>query len=672
MPLYLMPLLPLRGEICKRIPSMPRLWCPFSFPQENFSIYWMCVDAVTFWGNQPEPTENSLANLDAYLPLIAHMETTNEYSDDKLLKMIPKIGPACSLAHTRATMPDISPILVAMNLWTKAKNISGKYAEWAKLLMKATPLPCKGRNLENAFSEEAENDEVYVFIMRVLFGAFLGVFGGLKAPFWCRLWCYSSFVLYPPDVPQLQRFIIENKTTIAVCVENFILYSYRNIAFDKVFNEIYNWDLICQKRMDALIDLQSHVHAIAVKSDFLAARENWLHVENKLLGHAASYKKYCFRSVVQSFSSKVVEQGYKIWRKDSKARCYPALLQIPVTYFEHIWSIPNNPSDQRHFEAYVESLPSSLFDSGIIAEFNRVKHDYYMEKNSTGPQHLMAGTEKKKTGLYFRDQQNFFNVFNYCIAASHRLKIRWGLLPRSWCFNQADALAKRLGNNTLTADAGVYYFCPNCCKIRTQPVTFPNGADFALREHARYPDNIRFDLGKCQAYCKEYSPGRKKQIMKRRKRKPFSDQSGKNIRVCTLTPLTTISMIGILFYTSKDGNLVLCVDCGTMVKWTPECLSDRGPTCGCALPERDSGPQHVGDCAACNTPLTSKKKFRRHTVLNELSGELEEIVLCYGHYSKWINDIQTLLTKSVVISSIRKKQYAKIINGNLLFFESSF
>lgn len=668
-PLRTLHLIPLTGVIKEKVTFDEPLWCPYSFPDnDGYKIYWECVKGISFWGHQV-PSDLSLSNLDRFIPLVAHMLCEHEFSDELLAPMVPRLFGG--LVHTIQTMPDICVIVFYLGFWTK--KISPYFHDWAVLLTKATPLPCKARNLENSFSEAVKSPEVYDFLIRVILGCFLGLYGGRKAPFWTRVWCYAAFVVYPPSVKQFQKFILKNKGVITICVETFILFSLKQTPFDDYLRKKYQWSTIYENRFKAMEALQEHVYNIGNGKDFLTKRSNWAGLDDKLQAFSVEFKKYCFRPIVQPFGDRVIEQAYKVWRKNSSARCHAGLLSIPLEYFEYVWSIPLDVYNQRHFDAFLSMLPSHLFSSDVIQRWNKAKYEYYMEQNVTGPQHLMAGTEKKKTGLYYSDSQTFFDLMSYCLVFTHRLKLRWGLLPRTWALNQSDALSKLLGD-ALHADSGCYYICPNCSKVRTKPVNYPDGQFKNKRERARYCHDVRVDFNTMVAYCKDYSPRRKKQILKRRKRKNRQDEdyeNGDNIKVCTQTPLIRVCMVGIMLYTEQDGNLVLCVDCGTMISWTPQCITERGPTCGCMLKHQDIPLRDAGSCASCDRVFSHRSRVRTHDVLNEVSGQIETIKVCRGHHTNWEHRLQYLFPKSLLLRAIRNHQYAYLYNGTPIFRDSS-
>lgn len=657
--------MPLLGDIKETVSFDEPIWCPYSSPEKDHQIYWSVVQRVSFWGHQ-EPSDLSLSNLDEYIPLVAHMVCEHAFSDDLLAPVVPRLGPFSGLVHSIKTMPDICNMVYYLGFWTK--KLASYYYDWTVLLTKATPLPCKARNLENSLADAMDYPEVYDFLVRVLFGCFLGVYGGHKAPFWARVWIYAVFVNYPPSIKQMKKFILRNKGVVTICVETFILFSLKQTPFDNFLREKYQWDTIYDNRFRAMEFLQEHIHKIATDKSFMTNPAKWAGLDDTLQVFSVEFKRYCFRPIVQPFGDRIIEQCYKIWRKNTSTRCHAGLLTIPPEYFEHVWSIPCDVLNQRHFDAFLSMLPSDLFSDDIIQKWNKARHDYYMEQNVTGPQHLMAGTEKKKTGLYYSDPQTFFDLFVYCLVFTHRLKIRWGLLPRSWALNQAAALAQPF----LVPDAGVYFVCPNCCKVRTKPVTFPDGQFKNKRERARYCHDVRIDFSNMVAYCKDYSPRRKKQILKRRKRKNKNDEdyeNGDNIKVCSQTPLIRICMVGVMLYTEKDGNLVLCVDCGTMIAYTPQCVTERGPTCGCCYnPQPKIEPP--GSCASCNRTFSHRSKTRSHDVLNEVTGDIETIKVCRGHNTHWEQKLQYLFPKETLLRAIKNHQYAYLYNGTPIFRDS--
>jgi hypothetical protein len=632
------------------------VWCPHGLPLEGHTVYWRCVRGVAAATTQSE--------LDLFVPLIAHMELLGTFADGALDLAAVDTG----LAHTLDTMPDVCAVLFAMNLWARKKDLDGPLREWATLLLKATPLPCKGRNLENAFGDAArDHPAFYDFLVRVLLGAFLGLYGGRKAPFWTRVWAYAALVLHPPPPERLCAFIAANKATVSICVETFLLFSYGMTPFREFFARTYAWDLIVGKRFDALRALQVHVDAAAADLGPAFMRDeggaSWARIENQLQRHTVDFKKHCFRSVVRPFADKIVEESYKVWRRETGRKCFPGVLLVAEEFYVHAWSVPYEPDDQRFLDARVEQLPPAYFPPETIAAYSAARTDYYMERASTAPQHLISGTEKRRDGLYFTDEKLFFQLFGYCLAAQHRLSIRWGLLPRAWALRQAQAL---LGNReALAPDAGVYLLCPNCSKIRSRPVTFPGGAVATQRAKGMYPHEVRYDLGDAQAYCKDFSQGRKRQILKRRGRKRPPAEAGadlgENIRVCSATPLSRVCMVGILLYTEQDGNLVLCVDCGTLVSLTPECLSTNGPTCGCQL--KPAPPAPAGECGLCQRALfADKDEYRVHDVLDP-DGTVGKLFLCTSHYSRWATRLTYILPRDVVIEAARRHQYVILVRG---------
>ena len=125
-------------------------------------------------------------------------------------------------------------------------------------------------------------------------------------------------------------------------------------------------------------------------------------------------------------------------------------------------------------------------------------------------------------------------------------------------------------------------------------------------------------------------------------------------------------MVGTLLYTEQDGNLVLCVDCGTMIAWTPHCISERGPTCGCCY-QNEPTPVSAGNCASCDKVFSHRSKTRSHTVLNESSGDIETIKVCRGHHTNWETKLHYLFPKSVFLNAIRMKKYAILYKGTPIF-----
>lgn len=666
----------------------------------DHEVYKRVVDALRFHSAFADlnPTNPQyLAEMDSYLPLAAYMQQEGLFSDKDIAPALFRYHPSTDLAHTMRTMPDICRVVFDLKFWTKDCP-----SDWATLLTKATPLPCKGRNLEKSFAEAIElSPNVFDFVLRVLFGCFLGLYGGRVAGFQSRLALYAAFVTYPPSVKDLQRFLLANKAVTGLCIESYILFSMRQGALDIFLRKTYQWEIIWENRMAAMRCLQDcvdhlidtygfefmtiraqHAGPLGPEGELLLLLEkqkerpglpgrggqaaplppNWDGVGPKLKEFSVAFKKYCFRPVTQSLTSCVMGQAFKIWRKESDTKCYTGLLKLPTSFLQHIWSIPYEPTNQTYFDGALTLLPPKFFSEDIRKKWTKLRHDYYMESTMTGAQHLMAGTEKKKTGLYFTDKNAFFDIFGFCIAVENRRKIRWSTLPREWALNQAEAL-RLPGTNGISPHAGVYFICPNCCTVCCMPVTFPEGVQRDKRERARYSHNTRIDLGTMEITCKAYSQRRKEQIIKRRKRK---NKDCDNIRVCSDTKLVRFCMIGMVLWTEHNGNLVLCVDCGTMVSWTPECYTDRGPTCGCALQEPPPPP--LGSCVYCKREFSSRTKYRTHLVLNELTGDMEEMRVCTRHGTAWEHKLPYVFTREQILTSIERWQYAFLLHGTSPIF----
>lgn len=668
-PLRLLSCYPLESPLALPFEFAPDRWEPVpvaSVDDAEHEIYLGLVGAIeirTQWVSR-NPSAASLLELDAYLSLAAFMDVTGCYSDRELAPELFRVSPALDLSHTLRSMPDIGRLMFDLKFWTKKCS-----SDWATLLNKAMPLPCKGRNLEKAFATAIEYDAVFNFVLQVLFGCFLGLYQGRKACLRRRIVLYAVFSVFPPTVEQLRSFILANKPTVALCVESFNLFSMGLGVFHDFLAKTYRWDVVTENRAEAVCCLQECVDDLIdrfglkfmdmSRSDVAAA---WAAVGPKLKAFSVAFKKFCFRPVTQSITSCVVAQAFKVWRKNVDFKCYTGLIDVPIEVFQYVWDIPYDPQRQEEFDGATSLLPARFFDQKTRNAWKKVRWDYYMEKTMTGPQHFMAGTEKKKTGLFFTDPKLFFEIFVFCLTVENRRKVRWAPLPREWAIRQANALVIP-GTGGISPYAGQYYICPNCAKARCAPVTFPDGMFKDKRERARYSHQTRVDFGTMEVSCKDFSKRRKEQIIKRRKRK---GKDCDNIRVCSDTHLVRFCMIGMVLWTEQDGNLVLCVDCGTMVSWTPECYSDRGPTCGCQL--QAPPPRDPGTCRYCKRAFSARTKFTVHSVLNELTGDLEHVKICNRHGTAWKHKLPYMFTLAQLFYCIDNDKYAFLLHGKTPIF----
>lgn len=620
-------------------------WMPYDFPKDTHTVYWNAVSAV-------QKFKGDLERLDSWIPLIAHMYLTNEYDDASLKPHLIALGPSAGLAHTLRTMPDICLHVLYLKMWKTPEDLMAppEMVKWADLLTLAIPIACKGRNLAKNFAKRViKHPPVYDFVMRVFLGAMLGVFGGKVAPFWTRVFLYGAFVLNKPSNTQLASFILNHKLVARICIESFIFYSMKQTPLHDYLVDNYTWQYVFDNRFKALEVLQDQLVEIACDAEFLKEPVRWLEVEKRIEVLNKDMTPHCFRPVTTSFSDDLIKEAMIVWRQDKPESLVPP---FDLRVFRQIWSLPQDNLDVRIDQIVPVGLKASTLDA-----LEKAKRMFYMEQKMTGAQHLMSGTPKKPFGLYHEDRPEFFRVLGFAMLASMRLSVRWGHIPKDWTERQMQALGP------LLPDDGVYFVCPLCCEIRSRPVTWPEGKNHHVAAKGRYKYLISTDLGSQQHYCVKYS----KNLIKKRGDDFVLEDDTETETACIKTPLLRICMIGLVLYTKGDGNLVLCVDCGTLVKLTRECMSKRGPTCGCTLKEAPTGPKI--ECEACGKEIHSRSRKQQFRVFDSDTGEVCNITLCQAHKANWISKYAYMFTKKEAIRAIRKNKYARMIHGTPVFYK---
>ena len=137
---------------------------------------------------------------------------------------------------------------------------------------------------------------------------------------------------------------------------------------------------------------------------------------------------------------------------------------------------------------------------------------------------------------------------------------------------------------------------------------------------------------------------------------------GDDISVCDGTPVIPVSMAGILFCTEKDGMLLLCVDCACLMRFTPLCITSRGPTCGCRLSNAKTTLCH---CAICDKDVP-QKKTRKHTVLT--SEGVRTVQVCKSHWTGYANNDIFMFTLDMLKMICDKNYRVRMSTENTPFF----
>jgi hypothetical protein len=305
----------------------------------------------------------------------------------------------------------------------------------------------------------------------------------------------------------------------------------------------------------------------------------------------------------------------------------------------------------------------------VESEYKKANTAYDKEIKMTGARRLLYGTESKPSGLFLSNQPVFERLCDFLYACEIRLRVRWGLIPNDWYDLQVSALRQRLQLDKdieLPKDAATYFFCPQCAAIRSVPVEFPDGQNPVNQNPAMYSKEIRLDIHSMRHYCStKINIRRKGSIMRRRLRnarknkKELIHEDGSDIEVCDGTPLEHIDMLGVALFTRTDGLLLLCVDCACLLRFTPECITPEGPSCGCRLRKQLQTSPKI-QCGICERQV-DETTTRQLRVLGE--DGIEDIHVCRTHYTKYARDPGYIFPLKTVKDVIKKKLFVRMVNG---------
>jgi hypothetical protein len=538
-------------------------------------------------------------------------------------------------------MPDVCLHVLYLQFWKSPEDLLAPrhIRPWADLLTTAAPVACKTRHLTQKFRTAIlKHPPVYDFVLRVLLGAMLGLYGGKPAPFWVRVYLYANFVTYTPTRMQLAQFIDRHKLVTRICLESYILFSMQQTPMHDFLVNTYTWQGVVDNRFKALEVLQDHLVSIVTDEHFLVDRKRWLNAERDLQALNKEMSPLCFRPVTTPFCDDLIKSSLVVWRKNQPSR-KDFSLAYNISAAKQVWSV-----DQFNLLS-AETLCTGLKESTIKA-YLEARHSFYQEQKMTGAQHLVAGTDKKLTGLFYKDNPEFFKLLAFATLVSNRLAMQWGRIPSEWTRAQIEALS-RITDGELHNDAGVYFVCPSpdCSEIRSKPVLYPEGSNKSDAAAGRYQDRVVTDLGTGEHICHNKL------------------HNVKLLRIC---------MIGIVFSTRTNGNMILCVDCGTLTSLTRECMTARGPTCGCSLPteQKKAATSRPQACDACGLALHAKSKTQNFRVFDADTGEIVDITVCKIHHANWISRFAYLFTKKDAINAIRTNRYARMIHGSPVFYKA--
>ena len=624
---------------------MPGSWAPRDFPKE-YTLYHKALQSKD----------------DEYMLLIAFMECTGIYDDEGLEEY--KFLLEDSVCTVR-TMPDLCVPALHVKLWQDPQDDLGAPDQlyWANILTCALPNPCKGRSINNKLAQDVLSDPcVYDAVLRIIFGSFLGVYSGTPASFETRVMCYAAFSLYAPTPQELSAFLLRRKVVVTFCFRAYLLYLMGLTSMKRWLCTRYEWQLIENIITQGMDEFRGMLSTVAYGPGFLTTNPEWEEIDAALLVVNKAYKKHVFRPADQPFYKRVLREMQEIQRIELKEK----------TKETRVTSLPV-PKISEEDLLYVMAFRGLVTRSFARAVTDVRKWGHLSEEETVGVELAQTLYEKEikmtaarkflfgnKDGLFFTNRAAYERLQDFFRACDIRLKAKWGVLPEAWKERQEQALLERTGEK----HNPIFFFCPKCSAIRSVPVIYPNGRDFKSQRNAFYSKGIRLDLGTMQHYCAAKNNERRKSAILRRRNRGANTLhlSGDDIVVCDGTPVFPVAMLGVLFYTDRDGLLLLCVDCACIMAFTPECMSARGPTCGCLLPKE---PGLVTECAVCENTVPTKKT-RVQTVLTEEG--VEVVRICRSHWTGYANDKHFMFTVSMLRLISENNYRVKMGSDKVPFF----
>lgn len=653
---------------------MDVIWCPHDLPRDAaHSIYW---DAVRGVQEHHGDTERQ----DEWALLIAHMECAQVFSDAELAEWLPVLGPSVDAAHSIRTMPDLCDAAVHVGLWRAPETeIDGPQLYWAQLLTRALPNPCKGRSIGESLAKDVvERPDVYDCVLRVLFGTFLGVYeGSYEAPFDVRIMCYAAFALHAPTPEELAQFVQRRKLVTTFCFRAYLLFLISQTPMHDYLCARYQWQRICDIVSAGMDDFRRALgDVVAGGPGFLVDGLGWHQIDTALYDVNKNFKKYVFRAATEPFYKRVLHDMVDIQRLELKGGADTRVTSLPVPRLcledlEYCLAMARDrPSDP----ALVRGMTDVRAWGGlhefpeIETQFDEARRLYDAEERMTGARRLLYGTESKPNGLFRTNRAAYERLEDFMRACNTRLGARWGLIPTEWLERQREALRRRT-EGVLPKDAATYFFCPQCCAVRSAPATWPEGRRAGAQNTAFYSRDIGLDLHTMQHSCAtRFNQRRKDAIMRRRSRnarknrKTLKHPAGDDIRVCDGTPVIPVEMAGLLLYTETDGLLLLCVYCACLLHFTPRCMTPLGPSCGCNEPAEP--PLSLVPCAICGTEGTH---MRHHRVIGDTG--IEEVAVCREHGTRYANQSHYMFTLDTLKMVARDNLRVRMSNDVPYFHE---
>lgn len=643
-------------------PSAVPVWCPRSPPrdEDRFSIYWLTVDALA----QAHNTGSVPAASD--LLTAAFIETRSVYSDQGPLQdaatFFRALGAECEM--TVRGLPDLCAAVPYVPFWGEVgTGCPADLLPWVTLLGQVLPNPCRARAFVRVVHQRLDSPAFYDYFVRVLFGALLGVYDpateitGVRE----RMVLYAAFSLNPPTAWQLAQFVeLAPQFALFACRQHLFFAIQQVPAVHRFLVHTYHWTQMEQAVVDGLAQMRKTLLEDGLLPGFLSDEHLWSRCETMLFAQNQVSLCYCYRAASVPFHEKLLSEYERLTRADEKYRPSPSALQLVDAY---TFASSFRTDDALSFALTDPSNWPEIIPSRFLAQLVDAKALYDNETQMTSAGALLKMIHRD--ALY-----GYEGLFCLLHAIAHRLSIRWQRLPRQWAQRQLEAV-RRTGAED-PDNAGVYLVCPKCRELRASPLTFPQGFDDRARSSARFPEkvSIRFqgfapprlicharNIRKHDATAKRHEHNFRKQ--------PTNGTAARAkkidpIAVCSDIEVLRVCLVGILLYTEVNGLVTLCVDCGTLLRWTQGCLSERGPTCGCQL----ESVEPLVSCDICRKRQT-RDKLRTHQVLRKTG--LSYVSVCRSHQTQWIDVLRGVPFFSEVRDAVLRRKARIKVGNNMIF-----
>jgi hypothetical protein len=585
-------------------------WFPEDLPREGHQRYWKTVTRLRALALSDRIRE-ILDLEDQLVPVVAFFECTGRYTDSEVAQVWP-------LVSRPVAPPDLCMEAFSVGIWNDPVGF------WPTLLTKALPNACKVRTLHAKLVKHVtDRVDAYDAVLRILLHALWGTFGGHVPSFDVRVMCYAALALYPPSPNQLAAFILDHKNVVSFALRDFVLSLIDLTPLGTLLRQRYPWQDVVDGVREGM-DLARQALEVHATDRFFLQRP-WGQVEDSLFALNQLKKSLCFRAKRMPFHKQVLADMRAIERKHSGG----ALTVRRISPLAELRS----------------GGPPPVYASEMAV----AEQEYNSEQKLTGAKRLLIGTERKPPGIFITDRPAYELLAEHYAAVDRRKKIRWGYLPKEWAI-----LQRRHG-------LGTFMLCPVCCEARATPLVFPQGKNARLRFKAHFMQDVKVDLRTLTAQCAARDTRHRDRIVRRRARSQRDDpvhSTGADIEVCHRTPLVNVHMVGVVLETERDGPLLLCVDCGALMRYTPESWTVNGPTCGCKIVGAEP---HM--CAICRAP--AKKAVRRHIVLTP--NGCRQVEVCMSHRTRWVDRTPSMVTLSTIRKAVLGNQRFIRVGDHLMF-----